>query len=241
MIRLEALEKRFGAQRAVNGLDLAVREGELFCILGPNGAGKTTTLKMITGLLRPTSGRVLVGGNDIQQSPVAAKRLLGYIPDRPFLYPKLSARELMRFVAGLYRIENGAFEGRCRELLEVFELSHVADALIETMSHGMRQKLSFASTFLHDPAAVVVDEPWVGLDPKNIRSVKRYLREQADGGTTILMSTHTLAIAEELADRIAILHRGRLLALGTVAEIKALAAKPGSLEDVFLELTREES
>lgn len=240
MIRTERLRKTFGDKVAVEGLDLEVGSGEFFCFLGPNGAGKTTTIKMITGLLRPTSGTASVGGHDVEEEPLAAKRLLGYIPDHPYLYEKLTARELLRFVAGLHGLPTAEFAGRCDPLLEVFELSSVADQLIESFSHGMRQRLSFASCFLPGPRAVIVDEPWVGLDPHHIRKVKVWLKERTrEDDLTVFMSTHTLSIAEEIADRIGILHRGRLLHVGTVGEIKALARDPGSLEDVFLELTRE--
>ncbi len=240
-IETRSLTKRFGTKTAVRELDLDVAEGEFFCFLGPNGAGKTTTIKMLTGLLRPSSGRAILGDFDIQQQPIRAKRLQGYIPDHPFLYERLTGREFMRFVAGLYRMNGQAFERRCDEMLETFELLHVGDQLVESYSHGMRQKLSFASCFLHEPRIVVVDEPWVGLDPKNIRAVKTYLRRRTREGLTVFMSTHSLSIAEEVADRIGIIHRGRLLHVGTVDEIKMLAADPGegSLEDVFLELTRE--
>jgi len=240
MIQTENLRKVFGSKTAVAGLDLEVGEGEFFCFLGPNGAGKTTTIKMLTGLLRPSSGRALVGRFDVEHESVEAKRLLGYIPDHPFLYEKLTGREFMRFVAGLYRLGDERFDELCDPLLETFEILHVAERLIEGYSHGMRQKLSFASCFLHEPRVVVVDEPWVGLDPKNIRKVKEFLKTRTREGLTVFMSTHTLSIAEELADRIGIIHRGRLLAVGSVAEIKALARNPGSLEDVFLELTRED-
>ncbi len=244
MIRTSGLTKRFGAKTAVEELDLSVGEGELFCFLGPNGAGKTTTIKMLTGLQRPTSGRAWVGGYDVQRDPIEAKRLLGYVPDRPFLYERLTGRELMRFVAGLYRMSDETFASRCDELLETFEIAEVGEQLIESYSHGMRQKLSFASCFLHGPRIVIVDEPWVGLDPKNIRAVKTYLRERTREGITVFMSTHSLSIAEEVADRIGVIHRGRLLFVGTVDEIKSLACDPGaatasSLEDVFLQLTRE--
>ncbi len=239
MIRTQALSRRFGDKLAVDALDLEVGEGEFFCYLGPNGAGKTTTIKMLTGLVRPSSGSASIGGHDIQTDPLAAKRLLGYIPDTPFLYDKLTGREFLRFVAGLHRLDESILESRGLELLETFEVAHVADQLIESYSHGMRQKLSFASCFLHGPKVVIVDEPWVGLDPKNIRSVKTYLRDRTREGLTVLMSTHTLSIAEELADRIGIIHQGRLIKVGSVAEIKALATRPGSLEDVFLELTRD--
>ncbi len=239
MIHLQSLTKRFGAKTAVDNLDLRIDEGEFFCFLGPNGAGKTTTIKMLTGLIHPTEGRAVVGGFDVREHPVEAKRLLGYIPDHPFLYDKLTGRELMRFVAGLYQLDAARAEQRTEELLEQFEIRHVGDQLVEDYSHGMRQKLSFASTFLHEPRAVIVDEPWVGLDPKNIHSVKAYLREQARHGLTIFMSTHTLSIAEEVADRVGIIHGGRLRHVGTVDEIKALAEHPGSLEEIFLRLTED--
>ncbi len=239
MIETRGLTKRFGAKVAVRDLDLEVAEGEFFCFLGPNGAGKTTTIKMLIGLQRPTFGRATIGGHDIQTEALAAKKLLGYVPDHPFLYDRLIGRELMRFNAGHYSLPRATFERRCDELLEIFELLHVADQLVESYSHGMRQKLSFASCFLHEPRIVVVDEPWVGLDPKNIRAVKTFLREQTREGLTVFMSTHSLSIAEEVADRIGIIHLGRLLHVGTVSEIKSLASNPGSLEDVFLELTRQ--
>ena len=241
MILTENLTKRFGRKTAVDGLDLEIADGEFFCFLGPNGAGKTTTIKMLTGLIKPDRGRAVLGGYDIQRDPVKTKALLGYIPDTPFLYEKLSGREFMHFVAGLYRMPESTVNGRCDELLETFEICDVADQLIEDYSHGMRQKLSFASCFLHDPKIVVVDEPWVGLDPKNIRFVKTFLREQSRQGVTVFMSTHSLGIIEDAADRIGIIHQGRLLHIGSVGEIKALASNPGSLEDVFLELTRGET
>lgn len=240
MIKIEGLTKRFGEKVAVNHLDLEIAEGEFFCFLGPNGAGKTTTIKMLTGLVRPTEGRAAIGGFDVQSHPLESKKLLGYIPDHPFLYDKLTGREFMRFVAGLYKISDADFERDCEAFLEIFEIAHVADQLIEDYSHGMRQKLSFASCFLHQPRCVIVDEPWVGLDPKNIRKVKTYLRERTRTGLTVFMSTHTLSIAEEVADRIGILNHGRLLSLGTVDEVKALSQRPGNLEDTFLELTKGE-
>jgi len=181
-----------------------------------------------------------VGGIDIQQDPVGAKRLLGYVPDHPFLYDKLTGREFMRFVAGLYDLSEEHYQAHCEPLMEMFEISRVGDQLIEDYSHGMRQKLSFASCFLHDPKIVIVDEPWVGLDPKNIRFVKDFLKQKTrEEGLTVFMSTHTLSIAEEIADKIGIIHQGRLLNLGTVEEIKALHENPGSLEEVFLTVTRD--
>jgi ABC-2 type transport system ATP-binding protein len=241
MIKTEQLTKRFGEKTAVAPLDLDIEAGTFFCFLGPNGAGKTTTIKMLTGLLHPSDGRAMVGGIDIQKDPVAAKRLLGYVPDSPFLYDKLTGREFMRFVAGLYQVSEAYYAAHCEPLLEMFEIAKVGDQLIEDYSHGMRQKLSFASCFLHDPKIVIVDEPWVGLDPKNIRFVKDFLkRKTREEGLTVFMSTHTLTIAEEIADRIGIINRGKLLFDGTVADIKVLHSNPGSLEDVFLQVTKTE-
>ncbi|MFA6241749.1 MAG: ABC transporter ATP-binding protein [Candidatus Hydrogenedentales bacterium] len=238
MIHTDSLSKRFGSNLAVDNLNLQIAEGEFFCFLGPNGAGKTTTIKMLTGLIKPTSGRALLGGLDIQVDPVKTKGLLGYIPDTPFLYEKLTGREFMKFVAGLYQLSQSAMNGASDELLELFEIRHVADQLIEHYSHGMRQKLSFASCFLHSPKIVIVDEPWVGLDPKNIRFVKDYLKQKTREGLTVFMSTHSLSVIEDVADRIGIIYQGKLLHTGTLKEILALATNPGSLEDVFLELTR---
>jgi ABC-2 type transport system ATP-binding protein len=240
-LELSGLTKRFGEHTAVDRLDLTLDAGELFCFLGPNGAGKTTTIKMITGLIRPSAGSAAVAGCDVQVDPIGAKRRLGYVPDHPFLYDRLTCGETMRFVAGLYRLDPVVAAARTAELLETFEIAHVANRLVSDLSHGMRQKLSFACCFLHDPSVVVVDEPWVGLDPKNIRRVKDDLKARTRRDRlTVFMSTHSLAIAEELADRVGIIHRGRLLSLGTVADVKALARRPGNLEDVFLELTRDE-
>ncbi len=239
MIHTESLTKRFGDKTAVDCLDLDIPQGEFFCFLGPNGAGKTTTIKMLTGLIQPTSGAANIGGFDILTQPVKAKELLGYIPDHPFLYEKLTGREFMHFVAGLYKMSSNHLEDSVDELLDTFEVREVGDQLIESYSHGMRQKLSFASCFLHRPKIVIVDEPWVGLDPKNIRAVKSFLkRKTLEEGLTVLMSTHTLSIAEEIADRIGIIHLGKLLHIGTVSEIMKLEESHETLEDVFLELTK---
>lgn len=240
MITTENLTKRFGDKTAVSHLSLDIKEGEFFCFLGPNGAGKTTTIKMLTGLVHPTEGSARIGGYDIKTDPVSAKRLVGYIPDHPFLYDKLTGREFMRFVAGLYQMTDNHIDENSQALLDTFELGKVADQLVESYSHGMRQKLSFASCFLHNPRVVIIDEPWVGLDPKNIRFVKDYLKERTREGVTIFMSTHTLSIAEEVADRVGIIHQGELRHLGTVDEIKDIAQHPGSLEDIFLKLTEED-
>jgi ABC-2 type transport system ATP-binding protein len=240
MILVEHLRKEFGSTTAVRDLCLQVPRGEFFCFLGPNGAGKTTTIKLITGLLKPTSGSIQVGGFDIQKDPIEAKRLLGYVPDHPFLYEKLTGREMLVFVAGLHSLPVEGLARRIDELLERFEILAVGDRLVEEYSHGMRQKLSFAATFLHQPRAVVVDEPWVGLDPKNIRMVRDHLKERTREGLTVFMSTHTLSIVEEVADRVGIIHHGSLIHTGTVPEVKQLSDRGGSLEEVFLELTRED-
>ncbi len=240
MIRTEGLTKKFGDKIAVNNLTIEIPKGTFFCFLGPNGAGKTTTIKMLTGLMRPTSGKAYIGGIDIQENPVEAKKLIGFVPDHPFLYDKLTGREFLRFVAGLYRLPDNEYKLRMEELIKLFGLSEVIDELIENYSHGMRQKLSFTACFLHRPEVVIVDEPWVGLDPKNIRFVKNYLKEKTrTEGLTVFMSTHTLSIAEEIADIIGIIHNGNLCAFGSVDQIKALSDKPGNFEDVFLELTKD--
>ena len=239
MIRTESLTKRFGEKIAVDALDLDIAEGEFFCFLGPNGAGKTTTIKMLTGLIQPTAGTATIGGFDIQKDSLQAKQLLGYIPDHPFLYEKLTGNEFMHFVAGLYNMSNKDLDPQIAALMETFELAEQGDQLIDSYSHGMRQKLSFASCFLHQPKIVIVDEPWVGLDPKNIRAVKTYLKEKTrNEGLTVLMSTHTLTIAEEIADRIGIIHNGKLLHIGTVDDIMQLEGSRETLEEVFLELTK---
>lgn len=238
IIEIDKLTKIFGTVRAVDNLSLEVNEGEFFCFLGPNGAGKTTTIKILTGLLRPTSGTATIGGYDIAKNPVEAKRTIGYIPDHPYLYEKLSGREFMRFIAGMYKLNAAGLDGRIEELMKEFGIIEYADQLTEDYSHGMRQKLIFSATFLHTPQVVIVDEPWVGLDPKSMRNVKDYLKARTREGVSIFMSTHTLSIAEEIADRIGIIHRGQLVAIGTVDEIKASDIR--NLEDVFLELTAEE-
>ncbi|HOQ31175.1 MAG TPA: ABC transporter ATP-binding protein [Candidatus Hydrogenedens sp.] len=240
MIKTENLTKKFGEKIAVNKLNIEVPRGTFFCFLGPNGAGKTTTIKMLTGLMRPTEGKAFISGIDIQQDPVKAKRYIGFVPDHPFLYDKLTGREFLKFIAGLYQISEKEFKERTEELVGLFGLNSVIDQLIEDYSHGMRQKLSFTACFLHKPEIVIVDEPWVGLDPKNIRFVKDYLKEKTrKEGVTVFMSTHTLSIAEEIADVIGIIHQGKLCAFGSVNDIKSLSDTPGNLEDVFLELTKE--
>jgi ABC-2 type transport system ATP-binding protein len=238
MIEFDNATRSFGRKVAVSGLTLAVPPGELFALLGPNGAGKTTTVKMLVGLLRPDSGAVRVCGHDLTRHTRQAARLLGYVPDEPFLYDKLSGREFLEFAAEMRGLDRSEVRARIGRESENFDLSDFLDDLTETYSHGMRQRLVFASALLHDPAVLVLDEPMVGLDPRSTRMVKDLLRLWAAGGTAVLMSTHTLAVAEEIADRIGILADGRLHFLGTVAELQAeLSSRHASLESLFLELT----
>jgi ABC-2 type transport system ATP-binding protein len=238
MIRLEGVTKRYGRFTAVHPLDLHVKSGELFGFLGPNGAGKTTTIRMVVGVLRPSAGRISINGIDMMKEPVAAKRAIGYIPDRPMLYEKLTGAEFLRFVSGLWGHDGGAAVRRADELMELFDLAAWKDTLIESYSHGMRQKLLISSALVHSPDVMVVDEPMVGLDPKGARQIKDLLRAFAMQGGTVFLSTHTLEVAEALCDRIAILHQGGIRALGTMAELRAAAeAGAGGLEDVFLKLT----
>jgi ABC-2 type transport system ATP-binding protein len=238
VIRLSALTKRYGKFTAVDGIDLEVPRGELFGLLGPNGAGKTTTIRMIAGILRPTSGTVTVSGIDIQARPLEAKARLGYIPDRPFVYDKLTAGEFLRFNAALYGLQGPVVERRLDELLELFELAPWKGELTESYSHGMRQKLIIAGALIHRPEVIVVDEPMVGLDPKSARLLKDLFREFVSRGGTVLMSTHTMEIAEVMCDRIAIVYRGRLAAQGTMAELRQQTSSENmSLEDLFLKLT----
>jgi len=240
MIRLTNLTKRYGGFTAVDAINLAVPRGELFGFLGPNGAGKTTTLRMIAGILRPTSGTVQIRGIDVATDPVAAKSGLGFIPDRPFIYEKLTGAEFLRFVAGLYNQEGPVVEHRARELLALFDLEEWRDELVESYSHGMRQKLIISSAFVHRPEVIVVDEPMVGLDPKAARILKDLFREYTRRGYTIMMSTHTLEVAESLCERIAIIQAGVIRACGTMDELRATAESGASgLEEIFLRLTGE--
>jgi ABC-2 type transport system ATP-binding protein len=238
LIRLVQLTKRYGKFTAVDGIDLVIPTGELFGFLGPNGAGKTTTFRMIAGILQPTSGTVEIGGIDIIHRPLEAKKRLGFIPDRPFVYDKLTGGEFLRFAAALYGQEGPAIERRIDELLEMFELSRWKDELTETYSHGMRQKLIISGALVHRPEVIVVDEPMVGLDPKSARLLKDLFRHFVDRGGTVLMSTHTLEVAETMCDRIAIVHGGKIVAHGTMAEVREQTASEDlGLEDLFLKLT----
>jgi ABC-2 type transport system ATP-binding protein len=238
MIEIRDLTKKYGDFTAVDRLSLSVRRGEIFGFLGPNGAGKTTTIRILAGLSLPTSGMASIDGIDVVTDAVSAKRLTGYVPDRPYLYEKLTGRELLQFVVNLYGREWPECEGRAVEMLRYFDLSDWFDARIENLSHGMKQKLVIIAALVHDPAVLIIDEPMVGLDALAQRQVKLLFRRLADEGKTVFLTTHTLSVAEAVCDRIAILHRGKIIATGPTAELKDTAGRPGSpLEDVFLELT----
>jgi len=236
MIEAHGLTKRYGETPAVDNLELQVAAGEIFGFLGPNGAGKTTTIKMLVGLLRPSSGRAFIGGHDIQTQPLAAKALIGFVPDTPFLYEKLTGLEFLRFIGRLYGLEPAQSGQRAQELLEMFDLADRASDLVQGYSHGMRQKLTLAAALIHQPRVFFLDEPTVGLDPKSARQVKDLLRQLTTQGTCIFMSTHILEIAERMCDRIGIIDRGRLIACGTMEELRA-AGGIGTLEDIFLQVT----
>jgi ABC-2 type transport system ATP-binding protein len=230
------LTKRYGDKPAVRDLSFAVNGGEIFGFLGPNGAGKTTTIKMIVGLLRPTAGTVKVAGYDVVQQPIQAKAACGYVPDEPNLYAKLTGRELLRFVGDLYNLERAAGARRSEELLQILGLGEVADDTTDSYSHGMRQKLSLAAALVHDPKVLILDEPTVGLDPKSARLIKDILRQMANRGAAVMLSTHILEIAQNMCDRIGIIDQGTLVASGTMQELRQ-AQGERSLEDIFLSLT----
>jgi ABC-2 type transport system ATP-binding protein len=238
VIRVEGLVKKYGSFTAVDGVDLDVAPGEIHGFLGPNGAGKTTTIRIVAGLLRPTAGRVTIAGHDLAREPEAAKAALGFIPDRPFVYEKLTAGEFLRFHGGLFGLEGAALDERVQAMLALFELTRWEGELIEAFSHGMKQRLVMCAAFLHRPRAVLVDEPMVGLDPRGARLIKDVFRALSREGVSILMSTHTLEVAQEMCDRISIILKGRILARGTVAELLALAGGEDELlTPVFLKLT----
>ena len=244
MIRTAELVKRYGNFTAVRGVDLDVRRGEVFGFLGPNGAGKTTTMKMVAGLLKPSSGRVWVGGLDTAVDPVGVKRQIGYIPDRPYLYERLTGREFLRFIGGIYSLDEDVLIRRSDELLEFIGLKDFGDELIEGYSHGMKQRLTLAAALLHHPPLLIIDEPMVGLDPAGAKLIKKVFREYASEGKTVFVSTHTLEVAEAICDRVAIINKGLLVASGTVEELKQMHTEGGGrLEDVFLSLvgSREEA
>ena len=241
MIGFQAVSKSYGHVEAVRDLTLEVRAGELFGFLGPNGAGKTTTIKMATGMLQPTSGRILIAGHDVYEDGNAARSLIGYVPDRPYVYDKLSGREFLEFVADLYSVDPRQSRPRASELLELFGMSEHGEQLLESYSHGMRQKLIMASVLIHDPKVIFLDEPTTALDPRSARLVKEILRGLCERGATVFMSTQVMEIAERMCDRVAIIDRGELVATGTIEELRQAESSrqpgKGSLEDVFLALT----
>jgi ABC-2 type transport system ATP-binding protein len=238
MIEFHDVRRTYGPKVAVAGLTLVVQPGELFAFLGPNGAGKTTTIKMLVGLLRPSAGTIRLGGHNVVDAPRDAHRLLGYVPDEPYLYDKLTGREFLQFVADMYGLPPDVTAERLARETANFDLSNFLDDLAETYSHGMKHRLAFAAALLHDPAVLVLDEPTVGLDPRSMRMLKDLLRARARAGATIFMSTHSLAIAEEIADRIGIVEEGRLRFLGTLGQLRTeLSLHETSLEHLYLELT----
>ncbi len=239
IVRLDNISKSFGSKRAVKNLSLSLRAGEVFAFLGPNGAGKTTTLKMTTGLLRSDTGSVEVCGHSMRENGRLAKQQIAYIPDQPFLYDKLTGREFVNFTREMYGVSKADGDRRLNELSERLDMDEFLDKLAENYSHGMKQKLALAAALIHAPRVLVVDEPIVGLDPRTIRVIKAIFREMADAGGTIFMSTHTLDVAEQVADRLGIIHEGCLIALGTLDELRASAASADRLEDIFLRLTAQ--
>jgi ABC-2 type transport system ATP-binding protein len=237
-LEVQNLQKKYGKFEALKPLNLAVKKGELFGFLGPNGAGKTTTIKMMTGLLEPSSGKAVIGGTNIWTSPIEAKKKIAYVPDQPNLYPKLTGWEFLEFVASVYQVPAEEFRQRAEKLLNLFDLKHRADELTEGYSHGMKQKIALCGALLHKPDVLFLDEPTVGLDPKSAKVLKNYLRKICDEGTTVFVSTHILEIAEVMCDRVGIILGGELIALGTMKELREQGGREGAtLEDIFLELT----
>lgn len=236
-IQIDKVTKCYGRLRAVDNISLDVRRGELFAFLGPNGAGKTTTIKMISGLLSPDEGQITVCGHPMTTDSQKAKSHLAYVPDQPFLYGKLTAREFMRFVGEMYGIDKHVLPDKIEYYMKQLAVTKFADQLAEGYSHGMKQRVVLAAALLHEPDILIVDEPMVGLDPRTARTVKDIFLDWAKAGRTVFMSTHTLDVAEAIADRIAIINHGRIISCGTLAELKAKAAREHRLEDIFLELT----
>jgi len=237
MIELSHLTKKFGDLVAVNDLSLKVERGEFFAVLGPNAAGKTTLIRVLAGLLKPTQGTARVAGFDVQTSPLEARRRLAYVPDFPFLYDKLTAMEFLRFTGQIFQMTEEKIQEGARELIPRFHLEEFVNKPIEGLSHGTRQRVAIVSALLHNPEVLVIDEPMVGLDPQHARVVKDVLKERTQQGATVFLSTHQLAIAEEMADRIGIMHQGRLIAVGTREELRRKSGDTGPLEHVYLTLT----
>jgi ABC-2 type transport system ATP-binding protein len=239
MIELDQLVKKFGNLTAVDHISLKIPRGEFFAVLGPNAAGKTTMIKMLTGLIKPTSGRARICGFDVQTQPLEARQRLAYVPDFPFLYDKLTAWEFFRFIGQLFHLDAARIEKNAQELVARFHLAEFADRSLEGLSHGTRQRVAIVAALLHDPEVFVIDEPMVGLDPQHGRIVKDVLKERSLAGMTVLVSTHQLSIAEEMADRIGIINNGKLIAVGTREELHKQSGGSGQLEEIFLSLTAE--
>jgi ABC-2 type transport system ATP-binding protein len=239
-IEIVGLTKRYEDLVAVDNLSLTVPRGEFFAFLGPNGAGKTTTIKVLTGLIRPTQGRTTVAGYDVQDNPVEAKRRIGYIPDHPYLYEKLSGRDFFHFVGDLFGVPAAEQERKLLDYFTAFNILPAADKLIENYSHGMRQKLVISASLMHDPEVIIVDEPMVGLDPQSAKTMKTLFKSKAREGRSVFLSTHLLSVAEELADRIGIISKGRLIFLGTLEELRTHQRRDAGLEELFLELTESD-
>jgi len=240
MIELNHLTKKFGNYSAVNDVSLNIPRGEFFGFLGPNGAGKTTTIKMMTGLFTPTAGNIAINGYDIVQQPLEAKATFGYIPDHPYLYDKLTGRECMYYIGGLYKVEKEVLRESIERLIDIFELASWVDKRTEDYSQGMRQRIVFASAFVHNPKTIIIDEPMVGLDPRSARIIKDLLKKKTKEGVTVFMSTHILDMVDELCDRVGIIHKGKMIFLDTKTNLLTHKARyDGKIESVFLELTKE--
>jgi ABC-2 type transport system ATP-binding protein len=239
MIELIHVSKKYGNKPAVTDLHLTIQAGELFAFLGPNGAGKTTTIKMMCGLLHPSTGAIRIAGFDLETHGQDARQQISYVPDTPFLYEKLTGREILKFIADMYQMPADKAARRTEEMIELFSLQQFVDDLTQNYSHGMRQRTVFAAALLHEPLVLIVDEPTVGLDPRSIRLLKDVLRDETRRGATVFLSTHSLDIAQELSDRIGVINQGKLIGCGTLDELRQRADLNGSLEDVFLKMTEE--
>lgn len=241
IIEFSSIKKQYGDFHAVKGIELSIGKGELFGFLGPNGAGKTTMIRILTGIIKPTSGKVLIGGYDLYKEPDMAKSLIGFVPDRPYLYEKLTPLEYFDFMGGLYNVGKERIVSKGEEMLKLFSLWDRRNELIESFSHGMKQKVAMSAAILHDPEIFVVDEPTVGLDPKSVKLAKEFFKSLIAEGKTVFLTTHTLSVAEDLCNRIAIIRNGEIVALGSMKELQNLASLPGNdLETVFLKITEEE-
>jgi ABC-2 type transport system ATP-binding protein len=235
---IKNLKKRFSSTWAVKGLNLELGDGEIFVLLGPNGAGKTTTLKLITGLLQPTEGEIYIEGIDLEKNPIAAKSLIGYVPDEPFIYNKLTGREFINFVAGIYKVSRVDYERRLPELLRTFDIGPWIDEISESYSHGMKQRIIMCQLLLHDPHLVLIDEPLVGLDPKTSKTVRELFLKLKDQGKTLFISTHTLSFAQEVASKIGIISDGELRFIGSIAELARISGKK-DIEEIYLKLSED--